>query len=77
MNEEVVSNGMVSKRDTTIENSRHVVRCFLMQESRLTQLYGEALSQLQSGQLERAQSLFQAILQDPISIKAQVSVLPS
>jgi calcineurin-binding protein cabin-1 len=42
------------------------------QESRLTQMYGEALSCLQHGQIENAQSLFQSILQDPISIKAQV-----
>jgi len=42
------------------------------QESRLTQMYGEALSCLQDGQIEKAQSLFQSILQDPISIKAQV-----
>lgn len=42
------------------------------QESRLTQMYGEALSCLQHGQIENAQCLFQSILQDPISIKAQV-----
>ncbi|KAG0581073.1 hypothetical protein KC19_4G222800 [Ceratodon purpureus] len=42
------------------------------QESRLTQMYGEALSCLQYGQIENAQKLFQSILQDPISIKAQV-----
>lgn len=35
-------------------------------------MYGEALSHLQHGQIEKAQSLFQSILQDPISIKAQV-----
>lgn len=43
-----------------------------MQESRLTQMYGEALSHLQAGQVEKAQNLFRTILEDPISVKAQV-----
>lgn len=35
-------------------------------------MYGEALSHLQAGQVEKAQNLFRTILEDPISVKAQV-----
>jgi len=52
--------------------SCHVLMHFLLQESWLTQMYGEALSHLQQGQFVEAQMLFQAILEDPISLKAQV-----
>ncbi|XP_024519713.1 uncharacterized protein LOC9647662 [Selaginella moellendorffii] len=41
------------------------------QESHLTKLYQDALSSLQSGDLANARSLFQAIIQDPLSIKSQ------
>jgi hypothetical protein len=52
--------------------SCHVLIYFLLQESWLTQMYGEALSHLQQGQFVEAQMLFQAILEDPISLKAQI-----
>ncbi|XP_024373289.1 calcineurin-binding protein 1 isoform X1 [Physcomitrium patens] len=63
--------------DTSRDFSEPLAPTKEAQESRLTQMYGEALSHLQHGQIEKAQSLFQSILQDPISIKAQVEPVSS
>ncbi|BBN01208.1 calcineurin-binding protein cabin-1 [Marchantia polymorpha subsp. ruderalis] len=43
------------------------------QEARLAQTYQEALTELQAGNLTKAQSLFQSILQDPIILQTRTS----
>ncbi|CAN5976218.1 unnamed protein product [Sphagnum jensenii] len=58
--------------ETSQSHVEHLAPTKEAQESWLTQMYGEALSHLQQGQFVEAQMLFQAILEDPISLKAQV-----
>ncbi|CAK9882527.1 unnamed protein product [Sphagnum jensenii] len=58
--------------ETSQSHVEHLAPTKEAQESWLTQMYGEALSHLQQGQFVEAQMLFQAILEDPISLKAQI-----
>jgi calcineurin-binding protein cabin-1 len=58
--------------ETSQSHVEHLAPTKEAQESWLTQMYGEALLHLQQGQFVEAQMLFQAILEDPISLKAQI-----